>query len=342
MRNAGGKQLATMALHYDLTAGRCAASKPFTTLDAVNLDIPQKADKVQEFSASKGAPLGPSRFTFTVVEGTKVYGSLGLSEAHQKDGTPACSYWNTIVAPDGVPVTSFGDVLDLEADGAGAPLVFDTIAEAREYMQTQEYQDMKRMMVSLSLKPSNVVTSTPFSSTRAKVQFSLPTGWTAADVPAGTADFPATGVQVSDETGKKVASLYYGAGGGLGGACGPSEHYPVTELDTAASNLVANQWAVTAGVRFSYRVLDQRAAGKGLSYEVGLVDKSSGAPTATCPNLMYAVVNGAPKGSLSFADRSTQAPGAPVFATIEDAMAYMGTPEYRKLKEMITSFKVTE
>ncbi|MFH5880683.1 hypothetical protein [Arthrobacter sp. NA-172] len=341
VRDAGNKQVAALNLVYDRTIGGCAAPKPVAVLDSVDLDIAQKPDKVAEFSAIKGSALGPSHFTFTVIQGDRVYGTVALSEETKLPGTPVCHQINGITGPSNAPFVDFGDVWAMAADGSNAPLTFNSVAEARAYMQTQEYQDMKRMLISLSLKPSNVQTSTVFKSDKAKVQFSLPTGWTAKDVPAGTADFPASGIDVSDESGKKVANLYYGAGGGLGGACGPNEHFKVTELDSDSA-LSSVPWATTAGVRFSYRVLDQTSAGKGLSYEVGLVDKSSGRVQDTCPNLMYAVVNGAPKGSLSFADRAALVPSAPVFASLQEATAYMGTPEYRKLKEMITTLRLTQ
>ncbi len=341
VRNSANKQVAALNLVYDRTIGGCAAPKPVAVLDSVDLDIPQKPDKVAEFSALKGSALGPSRFTFTVIAGDRVYGTVALSEEQKLPGTPVCQQINGITGPANVPFVDFGDVWAMAADGSNAPLVFNSVADARAYMQTQEYQDMKRMLISLSLKPSNVATSSPFKSDRANVQFSLPTGWTAKDVPAGTADFPASGIEVADESGRKVANLYYGSGGGLGGACGPNERYKMTELDTAQSAL-NSAWAQSAGVRFSYRVLDQTSVGKGLSYEVGLVDKSSGQLSDTCPNLMYTVVSGATKGTLSFADRASQGAGAPTFATMEEAKAYMGTPEYAKLKEMITSLRLTQ
>jgi hypothetical protein len=181
--------------------------------------------------------------------------------------------------------------------------------------------------------PTPSATSTRFEFDSGKGSFSLPVGWTAKEVPAGTAESPAIGIDVFDEANKRVAGFRYGAAGGVGGACGP-EHYTVTELDTGLTSL-NEQWSIDAGARFSYRVLDQTSVGKGFSYQVGLVDKSSGELTDSC--LMYSFVGGAPKGTLSFADRAFQGPGDPGFATMEEAKAYMGTPEYRKLKAMIRS-----
>ena len=152
----------------------------------------------------------------------------------------------------------------------------------------------------------------------------------------GTPDYPASGITVQGETGRTVANFQHGAAGGLGGAC-PGEKYRMTELDTATTSLNA-QWAMSAGVRFSYRVLDQTSAGKGLSYQVGLVDKSSGQVQDTC--LLYTVVTGTPKGILSFADRAVQDPAEPRFASMAEARAYMETSEYRKLKAMMRSLEI--
>lgn len=184
--------------------------------------------------------------------------------------------------------------------------------------------------------PTPSAASTRFEFDSGKGSFSLPVGWTAKNVSAGTAEYPATGIDVFDEANKRVAGFNYGAAGGVGGACGP-EPYKVTELDTGLTSL-REQWVYPAEVRFSYRVLDQTSVGSGFSYQVGLVDKSSGQLTDSC--LMYSFVGGAPNGTLSFADRAFQGPGDPVFATMEEAMAYMGTPEYRKLKEMISSLSM--
>ena len=324
--NAAGKKVSTLQMYYDQAAGyTCPVAKPVSTLDAVVLDIPQKAAK------KPGG--GPSEFAFRVIQSDKVYGTMALNDADVAPEATSCVLYNTIVGPEDVPPVSFGDTWSLQQDGQDAPLTFDTVAEAKAYMGTQEYQDIRRMLVSLSLTP----TSKNYVSAAAGVSFKLPVGWAAKEVPAGTPDFPATGIQVSDETGKKVADLYHGAGGGLGGACGP-ETYTATELDSGSPNMT-QQWEFNAQVRFSYRVLDQTSVGKGFSYQVGLVDKSSGQLSNSC--LMYSVVNGAPKGSLSFADRAAKSPDEPVFQSMAEARAYMETPAYKKLKNMILSLRMS-
>jgi hypothetical protein len=148
VKNRAGKTMAALRLVYDAAGGPvCPEPKPFQTLDSVVLDIPQKASKLKEF------PRGPSAFMFRVIESDKVYGSMALSDITLDPGTVTCGLDNTILAPDGVPFAHFGDSLWLEASGRAAALTFDSVAEAKAYMQTQEYQDVKRMLVSLELRP---------------------------------------------------------------------------------------------------------------------------------------------------------------------------------------------
>ena len=333
LKNAAGKTMAALRLVYDVAGGPvCPAPKPYQTLDSVLVDIPQKAAKLREH------PQGPSAFVFRVIQGDKVYGSLALTDGDLAPQTTTCGLYNGILGPDNVPIAQFGDTVWLTADGKDAPLTFGSVAEAKAYTGTQEYQDIKRMLISLALQPVKPAapTNKRFVSEDGKASFVVPEGWTAKDVPAGTPDYPASGITVSDETGKTVANFQHGAAGGLGGAC-TNGNYNITELDSGASSLKAD-WAVARGVRFSYRVMDKTPLGKGFSYQLGLVDNSSGGTQDSC--LMYTVVTGAPRGMLSFADRAVQEAAEPTFASMAEARAYVETPEYKKLKAMIRSLEI--
>ena len=336
IKNAAGKTVSTLRLVYDSTGGPvCPDPKPFQTLDSVVVDIPQKADKLREFAR------GPSAFVFRIIQGDKVYGSLALADGDVAPKAATCGLYNGILGPDSVPFAHFGDTEWLTADGQHAPLTFESVTDAKAYMQTQEYKDVKRMLISLALQPAKTqpakeASSARFFSQDGNASFVLPEGWTAKDVPAGTPDYPASGFSVLNETGKTVANFLHGAAGGLGGAC--TENYAITELDTASSSLTAD-WAVERDVRFSYRVMDKTSAGKGFTYQLGLVDSSSGGTQSSC--LMYTVVSGTPRGMLSFADRAVQEPAEPQFASMAEARAYMQTPEYQKLKAMIQSLQIT-
>ncbi|MET3935174.1 hypothetical protein [Arthrobacter sp. OAP107] len=331
VKNAAGKTMSTLGLVYDVTGGPvCPAPKPYQTLDSVVVDIPQKPAKLREH------PQGPSAFVFRVIQGDKVYGSLALADGDLAPQPTTCGLYNGILGPDNVPFAQFGDTVWLTSDGQDAPLTFDSVAQAKAYMKTREYQDVKRMLISLALQPAKSAVSQRFVSQDGQASFVLPEGWAAKDVPVGTPDYPGSGIRVTDETGKTVADFQHGAAGGLGGAC-TSGNYEITELDTASSSLGA-AWTVERGVRFSYRVMDKTSLGKGFSYQLGLVDKTSGGTQDSC--LMYTVVTGTPRGILSFADRAVQDAAEPTFATMAEARAYMETPEYRKLKAMIQSLKI--
>ena len=333
VKNAAGKTMSTLRLIYDAAGGPvCPDPQPYQTLDSVVIDIPQKPAKLAEFAR------GPSAFVFRVIVGDKVYGSLALNDGDLAPQPTTCGLYNGILAPDNVPFTQFGDTVWLTADGIDAPHTFNTVAEAKAYMGTQEYQDVKRMLISLALQPVTPASATSkrFTSGDGKASFLLPEGWTARDVPIGTPDYPGSGITVSDETGKPVASFQHSAAGGLGGAC-TAGTYKITELDGGPSSLIED-WAVQRGVRFSYRVMDKTPLGKGFSYQLGLVDKDSGSDSDSC--LMYTLVTGTPTGILSFADRAVQDPDEPTFTSMAEARAYVETPVYRKLKAMIQSLEV--
>jgi hypothetical protein len=149
VKNAPGKPMATLRLVYDVTGGpACPDPKPYQTLDSVIVDIPQKAAKLREH------PQGPSAFVFRVIQGDKVYGSLALTDGDLAPQPTTCGLFNGILGPDNVPFAQFGDTVWLTADGKDAPLTFDSVAEAKAYMGTQEYRDLKRMLISLALQPA--------------------------------------------------------------------------------------------------------------------------------------------------------------------------------------------
>ena len=149
VKNTAGKTMATLRLVYDATGGPvCPDPKPYQTLDSVIVDIPQKAAKLREH------PQGPSAFVFRVIQGDKVYGSLALTDGDLAPQTTTCGLYNGILGPDNVPFAQFGDTVWLTADGKDAPLTFDSVAEAKAYMGTQEYKNLKRMLVSLALQPA--------------------------------------------------------------------------------------------------------------------------------------------------------------------------------------------
>ena len=148
--------------------------KPFSTLDAVVLDIPQKAAKLKE--------RGPSEFVFRVIQSDKVYGSMALNDAELAPGTTTCVLYNSILGPEDVPIVSFGDTWSLQQDGKDAPLTFASVAEAEAFMQTQEYKDIKRMLISLELRSvKKPVEWKSYTSANGLGTFEYPDNWTIAE-----------------------------------------------------------------------------------------------------------------------------------------------------------------
>lgn len=64
VRNANNHTIASLVFVHDSPVGPCEAPKPFSVLESVVLDIPQKAANLP------GA--GPSRFSFVIIEGGQV------------------------------------------------------------------------------------------------------------------------------------------------------------------------------------------------------------------------------------------------------------------------------
>jgi hypothetical protein len=180
---------------------------------------------------------------------------------------------------------------------------------------------------------SNAPVQSQFTSGAAGVSFTLPPGWNAAEVPRVASIYPATtGVEVYDEAGQHVATFEHWFGGGLGGACGPGE-YIGTELDSEPVGLGPG-WGAEEGARFSYRIQDRSSVGEGFIFHLGLVGEASDQFLNTCH--LYSMVAADDGSMLSFA----KTPGVPVFQDLQEAKAYMGTEEYRNLKDMILSLRL--
>lgn len=182
-----------------------------------------------------------------------------------------------------------------------------------------------------------------FTSADGKVSFDYPAGWTVALTPGASSGL---NLDVTDADGMKVASLNYGApNGGLGGACGNPVPYSV--LDSTELALPYNTAAAdTITPRFTFRALQE--AGR-VTASYGITSSVAGKEGKSC--MFYNVVSG-PSDSpfYSFADAvqvntEGKAPignrkGAKVFTSMDEARAYMTTPEYADAKRMITSLTI--
>jgi hypothetical protein len=116
---------------------------PFLTLDSEPVDIPYNK------SVAAGAP----EFSFRVLDGTgiglKVRASLGLNQPDPQM-VESCMYYNTVSSPVGT--LDFATQVQVTlTDTQG--LAFDSVDEAKAYTATEEYSQLKRMFMSLTLIP---------------------------------------------------------------------------------------------------------------------------------------------------------------------------------------------
>lgn len=116
---------------------------PVLTLDSEAVDIPRRT------SAGAGIP----EFSFRVLDGTglglKVRGSLGLNQPDPQM-LESCMYYNTVSSPVGT--LAFATRVQVTVSDTNG-LSFDSVDEAKAYMATEEYAQLKRMFTSLQLAP---------------------------------------------------------------------------------------------------------------------------------------------------------------------------------------------
>ncbi|MET1021454.1 MAG: hypothetical protein ABWX69_04560 [Arthrobacter sp.] len=182
-----------------------------------------------------------------------------------------------------------------------------------------------------------------FTSADGKVSFDYPAAWNVS-TPAGAADSGAVDVDVANEAGMVVASLYLGAAGGLGGACQGAVPYAV--LDSVEVGLPYQPSKGSVTPRFAFRALQEADR---VTASFGLTDSPAGQNGTTC--MFHNVVNGAPgTPTYTFADAFQVRAGDPEeipgregaksFPSMDAARAYMQTPEYLNARRMISSLTI--
>jgi hypothetical protein len=316
----------------------CPVPKPVFSLDSVALDIPQKAAKLKEF------PRGPSEFVFRVIQSDKVYGTMALNDRELTPTTAACVLYNGILGPDNAPFASFGDMSYLQQDGGAwpadsAPLTFATVAEAEAFMQTPEYQDLKRMLISLELRApaTNPVTWKRYTSENGLGSFEYPDNWSVRSREAGRYS------DVVDDKGRTLLTLGFGQTRNVPNLISPCPGFTV--LDSSPMNFPSNRQGPRAiPPQFIFRVWDVSIlSGSGTNApfvaNLGIADESWGVNGTTCDP--QNVVSGLPSGEYFFAQNyNTGAESDLKFNSMEEARAYMQTGEFSTLKRIVTSLRI--
>jgi hypothetical protein len=336
--NGQGKQVATLDLLYDATFGyTCPQPKPYYTLDSVVLDIPQKAEKLKEF------PRGPSEFAFRVIQSDKVYGTVALTDGELAPRTTTCALTNGIVGPDNVPPVTFGDITYLQQDGQDAPLTFTSLAEAEAYMQTQEYKDLKRMLISLELRSvQKPVTWKNYTSENGLGSFDYPDNWTVSSREGGRY------TDIANGDGRTLLTLGFGQTRNTPNLISPCT--PYTVLDSAPMSFPSNRTGERAiPPQFIFRVWDvtrflQSYNSGGMNEapftgNLGIADESWGVDGTTCDP--QNVVSGLPSGEYFFAQNYNSGATSDLkFGSLDEARAYMETDEFKTLKRIVMSLKI--
>ncbi|UZX02635.1 hypothetical protein F8G81_08425 [Arthrobacter sp. CDRTa11] len=175
-----------------------------------------------------------------------------------------------------------------------------------------------------------------------RISFEYPADWSVQQPHTINPDYPAVDAVVRDQAGKQLAALHYGASGGIGGVCStPPVPYAVLDsvelalpYNAAASNVITP--------RFTFRALVE---GDKVTASYGITSSAAGVDGKSC--MFYNVVNGPAEAPMySFADTVQVNAGAAgtgatkTFGSLEEARAYMQSPEYLNAKRMITSLAI--
>ena len=329
--NGEGKNVSTLAMHYDMTGGYiCPVPKPYRTLDSVALDIPQKA--------AKSPSRGPSEYVFRVIESDQVYGTMALNDAELAPGTPTCILDNTILGPENVPIVSFGDTLFLQQDGKDAPLTFASVDEAEAYMQTQEYRDLKRMLVSLELRSvKKPVEWKSYTSANGLGTFDYPDNWTVTGRENGRYS------DVVNDQGRTLLTLGFNQTRNVPNLISPCP--PFTVLDSAPMSFLSTRQGERAiPPQFIFRVWDVSMFSQSGTYapftaNLGIADESWGVDGTTCDP--QNVVSGLPSGEYFFAQNYNSGADTDLkFNSMDEARAYMESEEFKTLKRIVMSLKI--
>ena len=334
--NAAGKPVARLRT-IPQASGTGATAVPYQTLDAVTLDIPQ--------AASGGARTGPTQFKFRILEGAAVYGALTIDSSGVPASGKAGQLLSSVRTPEGVPAITFGTGQVLAADGRDG-LTFASVAEAKAYMASQEYQDVKRMLISLELRP---VQSSPSRSNRSRTSRSgrttpAPTGWASFDYPDNWKVASREGgryTDMTDESGRVLLTLGFNQTRNRPNIISPCTAFTV--LDSAAMTFPSDRQGGRAiDPQFIFRVWDVSQLGQPavpFVGNLGIADESWGVDGTTCDP--QNVVSGLPSGEYFFAQNYNTGDASDLkFQSMDEARRYMETAEFATLKRVVMSLKI--
>ncbi|WP_115787333.1 hypothetical protein [Arthrobacter silvisoli] len=156
VHDSSGKKVAELAYGNKDSSlgGSCTPAVPYIVLDYAEVPLPYN----KEFPNSV-----TPRFAYRVMEsGGKVLASYGLTSTIGGADGKACLIYNVVNGPKESPIYMFASGVQMRPDLTGAEaaaqgvLVFNSMAEAIEYRNSEEYRQAKAMMTSLTVADKNV------------------------------------------------------------------------------------------------------------------------------------------------------------------------------------------
>ncbi len=148
--DANGATAANFSYSNGGLGGACGPDTvPVLTLDTVPVDVPYRSD---------GSPASPA-VSFRVLDATgiggKAVGTIGIVRELPDESGEACMLYTTMSGERAI--LSFASRLQIGATdqpGPGRELIFDSVADAEAFIETDSYADLMRMFTSLALNPA--------------------------------------------------------------------------------------------------------------------------------------------------------------------------------------------
>lgn len=148
--NPAGVQIALLTLEKGVAYPElCQLNQGVQVLESVPLQLPAKS--VQNANMLPSAPSFVFRVSPDAVTG-EFRGAVLLRNESSTPNVGGCLSPDRIYAPDGIALIGFGDEVSPAKLDAAAPLKFKDLAAAKAYLNTEEYQTLKKILTSLRFR----------------------------------------------------------------------------------------------------------------------------------------------------------------------------------------------
>lgn len=121
-------------------------ASPYTVILSQPVDLPSTAEAEQSIDP---------RLVVRLIEGYRFFSSFGVTDVVGGADGAACELYNTVQGPEHLGLYSFGDAISFTAltpEQVGSRTAsFDTIADAEEFFDSDEFAAVRRMIASLEV-----------------------------------------------------------------------------------------------------------------------------------------------------------------------------------------------